>query len=81
MKVIKYGSGNEPKRITCDSCKSELEYIQDNIQYYNSTVREKKNACKQMFLKYITCPVCKTWIELSLKTIDAPIFPPSGYPF
>ena len=75
MKVIKYGPGYEPKRITCDTCKSELEYIGEDIEFRNSKVKYNDDY-KIMFLTHITCPACKTWIELSRELIDIPD-PPS----
>ena len=31
MRVIKYGPGCQPKKIMCDSCKSELEYERSDV--------------------------------------------------
>ena len=52
MKILKYGDGY-PKTVTCDKCKSELEYNindihTDNSIYFDHTESEKT----------IKCPVC-----------------------
>lgn len=76
MKVIKYGPGYEPKLITCSSCKSDLEYEQDDIQYYNSTVKTEGDVYKQMFLECVTCQLRGSWIKVSMELIDASKSPP-----
>ena len=80
MKVIKYGPGYESKRITCDICKSELEYRQEDIQCYNSTVKCEDNDYRTLFLDYINCPVCSQWIELSKELINISNNPPQPPP-
>lgn len=72
MRIINYGPGYEPKRITCDSCKSELEYRQKDIQYYDSKIKGGYDDYKQRFLEYLTCPVCEQWILLSEELINIP---------
>lgn len=76
MRVINYGPGYEPKKIICSSCQSELEYGQKDIQYYDSKIKGENDDYKQRFLEYVTCPVCETWIELSMELIDTPKSPP-----
>ena len=55
MKVIKYGPGWKPHTLTCDSCKSELEYTDIDIKV--------DTHCDYMFnpvgsTHYIICPIC-----------------------
>lgn len=68
MKVIKYGPSCESKRIICGSCKSELEYIQKDIKYYDS--KFEGSNYKQRFLEYIFCPVCEARIFTTTTPIE-----------
>lgn len=59
MKVIKYGPDYEPKRITCESCQSELEYDVKDIKSGSRLVADKVTLeLKQVVGVYVQCPVC-----------------------
>lgn len=45
MRIISRGNSEEPMRITCDSCGSELEYVRDDI-------------LSGTHFQYVECPVC-----------------------
>ena len=67
MRIISRGTVDEPKRIFCDSCGSELEYLPDDI------------ACGTHFC-YVNCPVCGKDIFLDDKKEEhhIPIYPNNG---
>ena len=53
MKILKEGKKQErPRRVTCGSCKSKLEYTTEDIQYDRDG-------------KHIICPVCEKFITVS----------------
>lgn len=49
MKIINYGPGYEPKTIICETCKSEIEYVNADIQHYRSKVKSEDNNYKISF--------------------------------
>lgn len=51
MKILKYGEGY-PKTVTCDGCKSELEYNNKDVFYWSDVLDEIID------MGAITCPVC-----------------------
>ena len=51
MKILKYGEGY-PKTVTCDNCKSELEYNSEDIYSWTDALDELVTT------GIITCPVC-----------------------
>jgi DNA-directed RNA polymerase subunit RPC12/RpoP len=52
LKILKYGEGY-PKTVTCDRCKSELEYDINDIHTHNSTYFDHIESAKT-----VKCPVC-----------------------
>ena len=57
MKIIKYGEGY-PKTITCEKCKSELEYDHNDVYSWN-------DVCDEIITTgIITCPVCGKNVEV-----------------
>lgn len=68
MKVIKYGEGYEPKFITCDLCKSELEYTIKDVQYQPEPGGYLMQDDRMVFVRssspVVICPVCGKPISL-----------------
>jgi hypothetical protein len=64
MKILKYGDGY-PKIEICEHCKSELEYTQSDVTYFDS---ERLNTDKNLIIgyrsKFIICPVCEHQINI-----------------
>lgn len=65
MKILKYGEGY-PKTVTCEGCKSELEYISEDINESETTCRvnDPKVESVTYRLKYLICPVCHLYVVL-----------------
>ena len=65
MKILTYGDGY-PKTITCDKCKSILEYISEDINESEMTrrVNDPKVESATYRVKYLICPVCHSYIVL-----------------
>ena len=55
MKVINYGPGWEPKTLTCTSCKSELEYVDRDV---NIDVCRDYAYDPMITIYYVICPIC-----------------------
>lgn len=69
MKVIKYGEGYEPKIVTCEHCKSELEYTREDLRTGNYYYKQRDdgkivvssdciNDGVQVVTYNLECPVC-----------------------
>lgn len=67
MKILKYGDGYEPKVTTCEHCKSEIEYLDIDVQpfsyYYQGANGEIWDSlpdqdCICIRKQEIRCPVC-----------------------
>ena len=69
MRVISKGNLEEPNRITCGSCGSELEYTPEDVEYSGSE-------------RYITCPVCGMYVSVNKDEDDyigyIPVYPKDG---
>ena len=65
MKILKYGEGY-PKIVMCNSCKSELEYISEDINESETTCRvnDSKVESATYRVKYLICPVCHLYVVL-----------------
>lgn len=61
MKIIK-NANEEPKKITCHECGSELEYIYRDIER-----RTTELLLATRIERYLICPVCKSDILISPK--------------
>lgn len=59
MKILKYGEGY-PKTITCNKCKSELEYVSDDVRDTSTTITSSVPGVKYITydFKVLECPVC-----------------------
>ena len=69
MRIISRGTVDEPKRIFCDSCGSELEYTKEDM------VRGTRFC-------YVTCPVCGRDVHLDSsreEEVHIPEYPVNGY--
>ena len=60
MKIIKYGKGYKPKRVTCEHCNSKITYNMEEIHIID---KESHIGFK--------CLVCKQWIVLG--AVNLPI--------
>lgn len=72
MKILKYGEGY-PKTVTCDTCKSELEYNLADIETYKDV-----QFVSDPFIKYnivetynIKCPVCGHKVYAGERVIES----------
>ena len=65
MKILKYGEGY-PKIVMCDNCKSELEYISEDINESETMCRvnDLKVESVTYRVKYLICPVCHLYVVL-----------------
>lgn len=68
MKILKYGEGY-PKTVTCDGCKSELEYIDKDIYSWTDALDEFITT------GIITCPVCGKQVVVFQRTHPRPNYP------
>ena len=68
MKILKYGDGY-PKTVTCDNCKSVLEYNYKDIYSWNDILDEIVTTGA------VKCPVCGTWIEVYKYSKPRPDYP------
>ena len=71
MKILKYGEGY-PKTVTCDNCKSELEYTPTDIRHTQETEfsSDPLEGYRIVRVEYVVCPVCGDMIH----TFTAPIW-------
>ena len=74
MKILKYGEGY-PKTVTCEHCKSELEYTLTDIKHTTETEYTSGSLEDYRIVRteYIVCPVCGDMV----RTFSAPIWAPS----
>lgn len=63
MNIIKYGKGYEPKVVTCEHCKSEIEYFDKDLETQNQTIYYEEDVAAEIEHIGFTCPVCNTWID------------------
>ena len=64
MKILKYGDGY-PKTITCENCKSELEYDGVDIFTHTDIYTDRTET-----FKHIKCPVCGEVIDVDVVLIN-----------
>lgn len=65
MKILKYGDGY-PKTVTCEHCKSTIEYISNDINESETTCRVSDSMVESVKyrVKYLICPMCHLYIML-----------------
>ena len=68
MKILKYGEGY-PKTITCDNCKSELQYNAGDIYSWTDTLDELVTT------GVINCLVCGKQVVVFQHTRPRPDYP------
>ncbi len=69
MKILKYGEGY-PKTVTCDKCKSDLEYDTDDIKTFTSECKNiDEGKIQIMKRRYVVCPVCKQSINFGMELL------------
>ena len=71
MKILKYGEGYL-KTTTCKDCKSELEYVPTDIQYYTDSEFPEGNLMEYdiVGIYYIVCPVCGKEVRVKSRVIE-----------
>lgn len=60
MKILQYGEGY-PKTVTCDKCKSKLEYDAADVFSFTDIYSDHTEKTD-----YIKCPVCSRSIEVNV---------------
>lgn len=68
MKILKYGEGY-PKTVTCEHCKSELEYDTKDVFCWSDVLDEIVD------MGIITCPVCNQSIVVYKHCRPLPEYP------
>lgn len=63
MKILKYGEGY-PKTVTCSHCKSELEYMPQDINSFTDHFIEESRTTE-----YVICPVCNKTVTTQIYSV------------
>lgn len=76
MKILKYGEGYEPKVITCENCKSEIEYLDIETKQISHSYQDldgnvwaslPQQDCVCTYKMGIKCPICHYYTTTSEK--------------